>query len=96
MTECAMAANTTQPSGERLGENDVGQHLAGVAFDLLDRREDLIIRAYFGLDDQATLTLEQIGTRLGLTRERVRQLRDRALSKMRDCCGDRLAELSTN
>jgi len=64
--------------------------------DLLDRREDLIIRAYFGLDDQATLTLEQIGTRLGLTRERVRQLRDRALSKMRDCFGDRLTELSTN
>ena len=64
--------------------------------DLLDQREDLIIRAYFGLDDQATLTLEQIGTRLGLTRERVRQLRDRALSKMRNCCGDRLTELSTN
>ena len=64
--------------------------------DLLDQREDLIIRAYFGLDGQAALTLEQIGTQLGLTRERVRQLRDQALSKMRDYCGDRLTELSTN
>ena len=64
--------------------------------DLLDQREDLIIRAYFGLDDQATLTLEQIGVRLSLTRERVRQLRDRALKKMRSRYGDRLIELSTN
>ena len=64
--------------------------------DLLDHREDLIIRAYFGLDDQAPLTLEQIGTRLSLTRERVRQLRDRALEKMRGRCGDLLIELSSN
>ena len=63
---------------------------------MLDQREDLIIRAYFGLDDQATLTLEQIGVRLSLTRERVRQLRDRALKKMRSRYGDRLIELSTN
>ena len=63
---------------------------------MLDQREDLIIRAYFGLDDQATLTLEQIGVRLSLTRERVRQLRDRALNKMRSRYGDRLIELSTN
>ena len=64
--------------------------------DLLDNREDLIIRAYFGLDDQAPLTLEQIGTQLSLTRERVRQLRDRALEKMRAGCGDLLIELSSN
>ena len=64
--------------------------------DLLDNREDLIIRAYFGLDDQAPLTLEQIGTQLSLTRERVRQLRDRALEKMRADCGDLLIELSSN
>ena len=63
---------------------------------LLDRREDRIIRAYFGLDDQAPLTLEQIGTQLGLTRERVRQIRDRALAKMRSDCGDLLIELSRN
>ena len=66
------------------------------SLNLLDRREDRIIRAYFGLDDQAPLTLEQIGTQLGLTRERVRQIRDRALAKIRSHCGDLLIELSRN
>ena len=51
--------------------------------DLLDRRERLVVRTYFGLDDQEPQTLEQIGMQLGLTRERVRQLRDQALDKMR-------------
>ena len=64
--------------------------------DLLDQREGLIIRAYFGLDDQPCLTLEQIGMCLGLTRERVRQLRDRALNKIRGRCGNLLLELSSN
>ncbi len=49
----------------------------------LDERELKIIRLYFGLDDRKPLTLEQIGDMLGLTRERIRQIRDRALEKMR-------------
>lgn len=63
---------------------------------VLDQREDHIIRSYFGLDGQSDMTLEQIGSTLGLTRERVRQLRDRALSKIRGRCGDLLAELCEN
>ena len=62
--------------------------------DLLDQRERLVVRTYFGLDDQEPQTLEQIGTQLGLTRERVRQLRDQALAKMRIHAGDLLLELS--
>ncbi len=63
---------------------------------VLDEREDHIIRSYFGLDGQSDMTLEQIGSNLGLTRERVRQLRDRALGKIRGQCGDLLAELCEN
>ena len=63
---------------------------------ILDDREHQIIRSYFGLEDQAPMTLEKIGATLGLTRERVRQLRDRALQKMRIQCGDLLLELSKN
>lgn len=63
---------------------------------VLDKREDHIIRSYFGLDGQNNMTLEQIGSTLGLTRERVRQLRDRALSKIRGRCGDLLSELCEN
>ena len=51
--------------------------------DSLDERELRIIRLYFGLDGNEALTLEQIGGLMGLTRERVRQLKERALSKLR-------------
>ena len=65
-------------------------------FNILDPREDLILRSYFGLEDDRPMTLEKIGGLLGLTRERVRQLRDRALQKVRSEYGDLLLELSSN
>ena len=49
----------------------------------LDEREERVIRLYHGLDMDQALTLEQIGSMMGLTRERVRQLKERALSKLR-------------
>ncbi len=49
----------------------------------LDDRELRIIRLYFGLDGNEALTLEQIGGLMGLTRERIRQLKERALGKLR-------------
>ena len=51
--------------------------------DCLDPREAQVIRCYFGLDGNERHTLGQIGTRLGVTRERIRQIRNRALSKLR-------------
>jgi RNA polymerase primary sigma factor len=52
----------------------------------LTQREQHIIRLRYGLDggDESALTLEQIGQRLSLTRERVRQLESEALKKLRD------------
>jgi RNA polymerase primary sigma factor len=53
--------------------------------DALDDREREVIRLYFGLDDQSTeMTLEAIGNRFRLTRERVRQIKERALNKLRN------------
>ena len=49
----------------------------------LDERELRIIRLYFGLDGHEALTLEQIGDLMGVTRERVRQIKERALSRLR-------------
>ncbi len=46
-------------------------------------RELAILRARFGLDGQPEETLGQIGRRLGLTRERIRQLQNRARAKLR-------------
>ena len=63
---------------------------------VLDEREVQIVRSYFGLGDNDPMTLEEIGDDLGVTRERVRQLRNRALSKLRDNCGELLGEFSRN
>ena len=49
----------------------------------LDERELRIIRLYFGLTGAESMTLEQIGGLMNLTRERVRQLKERALGKLR-------------
>lgn len=49
----------------------------------LKERESKILRLYFGLDEPEPLTLEEIGARLGITRERVRQIKEKALSRLR-------------
>ena len=49
---------------------------------LIDERQALILRLRYGLDNQEPLTLRDIGLRIGLTRERVRQLEIEALRKM--------------
>ena len=52
----------------------------------LTPRERRILSLYYGLDpDQEARTLEEIGAALGVTRERIRQLRERAFAKLRDC-----------
>ena len=63
---------------------------------VLDERETSIVRDYFGLGDGDPKTLEEIGTHLGVTRERVRQLRNRALDKLRESYGELLGEFSRN
>jgi RNA polymerase sigma factor (sigma-70 family) len=50
----------------------------------LSPREHHILRLRYGLDGESAHTLEEIGRRLGLTRERVRQLEGEALRKLRD------------
>ena len=50
----------------------------------LSEREQEIVRMRFGLDDGQARTLEEVGREFGVTRERVRQLRDRALKRLRE------------
>ena len=49
----------------------------------LNSREQAVIRMRFGLDDGKTKTLEEIGRRFSVTRERIRQIEARALHKLR-------------
>jgi len=50
----------------------------------LPPRDAKVLRLYFGLDGGREHTLEEIGGMLGVTRERIRQLRDRALKRLRE------------
>jgi RNA polymerase primary sigma factor len=71
-------------------EPDEGVHRRQLAVDThraleatLDEREATVLRLRFGLDGQAPGSLEAVGQRLRLTRERIRQLESRALRKLR-------------
>ncbi|MBI3752932.1 MAG: RNA polymerase sigma factor RpoD/SigA [Deltaproteobacteria bacterium] len=54
---------------------------------MLDIKESAIIRRRFGLDEKEPQTLELIGKAMGVSRERIRQLENRALSKLRKIAG---------
>ena len=49
----------------------------------LKPREAKILRLYYGLDSNEAMTLEEIGSVLGITRERVRQVKEKALTRLR-------------
>ncbi|MCX6975206.1 MAG: RNA polymerase sigma factor RpoD/SigA [Verrucomicrobia bacterium] len=55
----------------------------GDLLDVLDDRERKIINSRFGLDGQKSKTLEEVGVKFGVTRERIRQLQNIALRKLR-------------
>ena len=53
------------------------------ALNTLSEREAQVIRLYFGLDQEHSLTLEEIGEKFNLTRERVRQIKEKAIRRLR-------------
>ncbi len=52
---------------------------------ILSEREQKIINMYFGIDG-GSLTLEQIGDEFGLTKERIRQIKEKSLRKLKNNC----------
>jgi RNA polymerase primary sigma factor len=56
---------------------------SGDLLDVLDDREKKIIFSRFGLDGGKAKTLEEVGKKFGVTRERIRQLQNIALMKLR-------------
>ncbi len=63
------------------------------ALNTLKEREARVLRLYFGLEDgRDPMTLEEIGSLLGITRERVRQIKEKALVRLRHASRSRFLE----
>ena len=71
--------DTEEHSMDRFLSDEVEEALT-----TLPPRDARVLKLYFGLDGGREHTLEEIGGMLGVTRERVRQLRDRALKRLRE------------
>jgi RNA polymerase primary sigma factor len=67
---------------EMLRDKDMRDEV-GDLLDVLDVRERRIINFRFGLNGKKPKTLEEVGVKFGVTRERIRQLQNIALSKLR-------------
>lgn len=71
-----------------LSGKDLGIEAAELLGTLKSREREVVVRR-FGLDGHRAMTLEEIGSELGCTRERVRQIQDVALKRMRRAFGRR-------
>lgn len=71
--------DTEETSMDRFLSDEIEQALT-----TLPPRDARVLKLYFGLNGGREHTLEEIGGMLGVTRERVRQLRDRALKRLRE------------
>ncbi|HDM90700.1 MAG: RNA polymerase subunit sigma, partial [Candidatus Hydrothermota bacterium] len=81
------------PSPEEAYEKNEQTTKLKEMLETLSPRDRKILSLYFGLDDGKPKTLEEIGKRMGISRERVRQLKERALKTLREKFGDQLKDL---
>ena len=73
---------TLRAFDEVLSEGNLREEIRA-AMGALPRGEARVLRMYYGLDGQEPMTLEEIGKYVGRTRERVRQIKEKALQKLR-------------
>jgi len=75
--------DSSQPlPDENLMENSLKEEIEKVLNEL-DERERDVICLYFGINRERSYTLEEIGENYGLTRERVRQIKEKAIKRLR-------------
>ena len=73
---------TPRPDEELLAISETAKLIE--LLDDLDERESKILRLRYGLDGGEPMTLKEIGKKIGLTRERVRQIEAEALNKIKE------------
>jgi RNA polymerase primary sigma factor len=72
----------TQRPDEQVAERSAREAVEKI-LEPLDQRERRVLKLYFGVGEDTPYTLEEIGRQLSLTRERVRQIKDRALARLK-------------
>lgn len=75
--------NDQQPSPDYVLMNESLKSEIARALSTLSNREAEVIKLYFGLNKEHSMTLEEIGERFNLTRERVRQIKEKAIRRLR-------------
>jgi RNA polymerase primary sigma factor len=81
MLDFYMDGESEAPDLELMNESLADEVKIGLSA-LAPREMDVLV-LYYGLGDESAMTLEEIGDRFGLTRERVRQIKERALRRLR-------------
>ncbi|MEP0841740.1 MAG: sigma-70 family RNA polymerase sigma factor [Phycisphaerae bacterium] len=79
-----LLADEKSPSAEQIAFSHADAEVIERLLSRIDEREATILKLRYGLDDHEPMTLKQIGARIGLTRERVRQLERDALKKLKE------------
>jgi RNA polymerase primary sigma factor len=82
LDEMLMDGHTKTPDNEMVEADNL--HRVRELLEKMPEREATVLKLRYGLEDGETKTLKQIGERLGLTRERVRQIESEALTRVRE------------
>jgi RNA polymerase primary sigma factor len=82
VSEIVADPNAAAPFDRLVQETDT--ELVREVLGTLDQRENKILTLRFGLEDGKERTLEEVGAHLGVTRERIRQIQEQALKKLRE------------
>ncbi len=73
-------------------ESEMSRRMLNQLVDTLNEREADVLKRYFGLNGREAETIEQIADDMGLSKERVRQMRENGLRKLRNNYGSQLLQ----
>lgn len=79
-----LVADSNMLTPDEIVKDNDELHQLGMLLGRIDQREAKILKLRYGLDGDDPMTLKEIGQKIGLTRERVRQIEHESLRKLRD------------